>query len=569
MSHNSFHDRYLSCEDDEFVLKVDKDIRDYLINFAKNSVLLFPPVNSYRRFLIHKVCETITANQTRALSTFSIGAGSQRRTVICHRYQLLVDLKNVSLKRSEEAEFTWHYVKRNSVSKHTGSHRVSCDMGVEKALQVDDKSPSSQRTIEDIDTDQSLIDANSSSDDPLKSTAKRALSSRTRRPDRAVYVPRAKRSQTTPPSSSTGNHVSPKSHNRKSDKSKSKSIDENHSTSNSEDADSSEVSINPPFLDVAVNSERLDSAKFSDCDLIKQNDQQVIHSRESTNEKNQKNLNNLSTMSEQTKVLTIESAGGIDLATVDKDDKDEKELIKASQEINRSNRKLIKQTFNSNVLEIEAAEGVAERKEEDNAVNKDEDDWDALFDDNGDCLDPKMIEELTMAVGKVSIDKPKSDYKAYQANVDLLSGEEHPHVLECSNFPVEFRTQDLMMLFSQYKESGFDIKWVDDTHCLVIFSSARVAAEVLTISHSFVRLKPLKEATAESRAKAKKCSHSLQPYKQRPETCAALAKRLVSGALGVRVKATSEERENERRVLREAKERKLLAAKQREEMWNN
>lgn len=63
------------------------------------SVLLFPPVNSYRRFLIHKVCETITANQPRALTTFSIGVGEQRRTVICHRYQLLVDLKSVSLKR--------------------------------------------------------------------------------------------------------------------------------------------------------------------------------------------------------------------------------------------------------------------------------------------------------------------------------------------------------------------------------------------------------------------------------------------------------------------------------------
>lgn len=145
------------------------------------------------------------------------------------------------------------------------------------------------------------------------------------------------------------------------------------------------------------------------------------------------------------------------------------------------------------------------------------------FDDNGDCLDPKMMEELTVAVGKVTIEKPKSDYKAYQANVDLLSGEEFPHVLECSNFPAEFRTQDLMLLFAQYKESGFDIKWVDDTHCLVIFSSARIgnssdfpcsslsnfsksllsAAEVLTISHSFVRMKPLKEATVESRTKAK------------------------------------------------------------------
>lgn len=63
------------------------------------SVLLFPPVNSYRRFLIHKVSETVTANQSNALSTFSIGTGDRRRTVICHRYQLLVDINKVSLQR--------------------------------------------------------------------------------------------------------------------------------------------------------------------------------------------------------------------------------------------------------------------------------------------------------------------------------------------------------------------------------------------------------------------------------------------------------------------------------------
>lgn len=83
-------------------------------------------------------------------------------------------------------------------------------------------------------------------------------------------------------------------------------------------------------------------------------------------------------MSEQAKVLTIESAGGIDVAATDKLDKDEKELMKASQEINRSNRKLIKQTFNSNVLEIEAAGGSTAPKAAE-AVSKDEDeDWDTL-----------------------------------------------------------------------------------------------------------------------------------------------------------------------------------------------
>jgi hypothetical protein len=86
-----------------------------------------------------------------------------------------------------------------------------------------------------------------------------------------------------------------------------------------------------------------------------------------------------------------------------------------------------------------------------------------------------MVEELTKAVGKVTIEKPKCDYKSYHTNVDLLKSEEFPHVLECSNFPIEFRTQDLMALFAPYaKETGFDIKWVDDTHCLVVFSSQKV-----------------------------------------------------------------------------------------------
>lgn len=73
------------------------------------------------------------------------------------------------------------------------------------------------------------------------------------------------------------------------------------------------------------------------------------------------------------------------------------------------------------------------------------------------------------------------------------------------------------------------------------------------MGHPFVKLKPLTQATVESRARAKKNAAHLQPYRQRPETCAALARRLVTGALGVRLSTAREELENERRVLREAK----------------
>lgn len=119
------------------------------------------------------------------------------------------------------------------------------------------------------------------------------------------------------------------------------------------------------------------------------------------------------------------------------------------------------------------AKGKSKKSNGKTNVNEDTDDWESLFDDNGECLDSKLMNEITANVGKVTITKPKNDYKTYQEPVNL-DDEEFPHVLEVSNFPIEFKTQDLMMIFSEYKDSGFDIKWVDDTHALVVFSSSKI-----------------------------------------------------------------------------------------------
>lgn len=200
----------------------------------------------------------------------------------------------------------------------------------------------------------------------------RASLSRTRRPDRAVYVPRAKRSQTLPPSSSSS--VSSKSHHKKSEKSKSKSIDENQlPTLNSDDCQST----NEPVI---TSCDRLGFDSDSQTKNWQQNSSNLVVEQAAfvTSDKNLKNLNNTSTMSDQqTKSLTIESAGGISNST-DKEDGDEKELIKASQEMNRSNRKLIKQTFKSDVLEIEMACEAEDQPNGNDDANKEEDDWDSL-----------------------------------------------------------------------------------------------------------------------------------------------------------------------------------------------
>ncbi|XP_015512420.2 uncharacterized protein LOC107218897 isoform X2 [Neodiprion lecontei] len=200
-------------------------------------------------------------------------------------------------------------------------------------------------------------------------------------------------------------------------------------------------------------------------------------------------------------------------------------------------------------------------------VNRDDCDWDSLFDDNGDCLDPSLIEELTTTVGEVTIEKPKSDYRAYSKAPVEVSNDEFAHVVEIYNFPSDFKTSDLAAVFSPFKNGGFELKWVDDTHCLGVFSSPLIAAEVLASDHSFVKTRPLSEATALSKTKARRSAEFLQPYRARPETCAALARRLVTGALGVRLATARQEREREKVVLREAKERRRLANKQRADAW--
>lgn len=93
----------------------------------------------------------------------------------------------------------------------------------------------------------------------------------------------------------------------------------------------------------------------------------------------------------------------------------------------------MKQTFVSDVLEIPekiesapkttnvAATAVAtaasaasltppadSTTEDDDEEN--EDDWENMFDENGDCLNPKILQELTESVGKCKIELPKMDY---------------------------------------------------------------------------------------------------------------------------------------------------------------
>ncbi|XP_068544327.1 coiled-coil domain-containing protein R3HCC1L [Anas acuta] len=197
-----------------------------------------------------------------------------------------------------------------------------------------------------------------------------------------------------------------------------------------------------------------------------------------------------------------------------------------------------------------------------------EESWDALFNDDGDCLDPRLLEELSGGQKRrQSLQEPRFDYYGAEPAAPDLSDDELPHVIEIYDFPPDFRTEDLLRVFCSYQKKGFDIKWVDDTHALGIFSSPITARDALSTKHLMVKTRPLSQGTRAAKAKARAYADYLQPAKERPETSAALARRLVIGALGVRSPQTPAQRDAERRKLQEARERKRLENKQREDAW--
>uniref|UniRef100_A0A452HKP0 R3H domain and coiled-coil containing 1 like n=1 Tax=Gopherus agassizii TaxID=38772 RepID=A0A452HKP0_9SAUR len=193
--------------------------------------------------------------------------------------------------------------------------------------------------------------------------------------------------------------------------------------------------------------------------------------------------------------------------------------------------------------------------------------WDLLFNADGDCLDQRLLQELLGGEKPRSrLQEPRFDYSGWQPELDL-SDSELPHVIEIYDFPQDFGTADLLRIFCSYQKKGFDIKWVDDTHALGIFSSPVAARDALSSRHVMVKTRPLAQGTRAAKAKARACADLLQPAKERPETSAALARRLVIGALGVRSNQSRAEREAERKKLQEARERKRLENKQREDIW--
>ncbi|KAF4075422.1 hypothetical protein AMELA_G00234350 [Ameiurus melas] len=216
--------------------------------------------------------------------------------------------------------------------------------------------------------------------------------------------------------------------------------------------------------------------------------------------------------------------------------------------------------------ELKAADDNLKEEEE-----EERDNWDSLFTDDGECLDPHLLEEISQKAGhnKASAQEPRFDYYNWRPEDEEveLREDELSHIVEIYDFPLEFKTEDLIRAFCSYQQKGFDIKWIDDTHVLGLFSSPIAARDALRTKHPMLKVRPLSKSSSATKAKARDSSDYLLPAKERPQTSASLARRLVTGALGMKSKQSQEQREAERTQLRQAREQKRLAAKQRDDAW--
>lgn len=261
-------------------------------------------------------------------------------------------------------------------------------------------------------------------------------STRTRRPDRAVYVPKARRSQTTPRSSlnliqinvertndfATGVTIV----NQRSDP-------EKYQTKGSRSKSS--VSKKSANINNILKQVKIEEPNYNKDKLILESECTTDYSRNSSLIKlitidnsdcdtNGKIDTDMAPPFKQHFLSSVKIKKVIDGSNHEtEDDKncEEEELKNVSQDINRSNRCLMKQTLKSDLLEIGTKEGSQSRNDSNQKItstkadikkhSSEEDDWESLFTESGDCLDPKMMDELIAQVDRVKIIKPNTDYE--------------------------------------------------------------------------------------------------------------------------------------------------------------
>ncbi|CAG8564497.1 8338_t:CDS:2 [Diversispora eburnea] len=129
-------------------------------------------------------------------------------------------------------------------------------------------------------------------------------------------------------------------------------------------------------------------------------------------------------------------------------------------------------------------------------------------------------------------------------------------ILDIFDFPASFKTHHLHEIFQEYENmrGGYRIKWMEDTRALIIFEHPSTARKAYldNVTYQLATIKPYEGPTDFLQKNPNIAAQS----RARPATTDMVAKRLVHGALGVRVSRSPEQRQAENMILRSARDQR-------------
>ncbi|NWZ85524.1 R3HC1 protein, partial [Poecile atricapillus] len=444
---------FLSPSEDEFVGRIVEELEQFLLQGQHQRVLLFPPLPSRLRYLIHRTVENM-----ELLSSFSVGEGWRRRTVICHSAVRLPnettsDQKPGANPRLQRPAQPWGRGGRGARSRHPG----------------------------DTHGDNSRAAVGSG----------RITRPPRRKPDKALYVPKGSRKKANwrereSPGAEQDGDAAPGGEN----------CPKNSVGDARQEAGKDGGS---PGKQQEPEEENVPEKGGAEHPLCEEEEASLGNSKDSCEQECQDKDCSHSPSSGHNKRPPEEGEPGRANAEEEEEDKERSDVAEALWK----------------GLDLAAGDTEGTRQS-------------GLEDDCTAELLAEIVGNLT--VKDISIERISVDYCGY-GEAQVCEGD-LGHVTEIYDFPSSLRTEDLMGIFSDFHESGFKIQWVDDTHALGIFSSFSTASQALGRRYPCLKIRPLIHATKQSKIKALQRPKLLHLGKERPQTDTAVARRLVSHALG-------------------------------------